>query len=132
MLVARAAKIINENCPSFCPCCKNGKQSLLHWTVCCPYFKIIRRPVSNYSRRILRVITNLNSDVSNNNPILNNENDNTVNNSVDNVEVDVDDNMMNNNMYNNPSVFNKVFNFLLGERSIKIHKKQYKGMEESL
>ena len=33
--VARAAKLVDENCPKYCPCCKEGTQTFFRWTLIC-------------------------------------------------------------------------------------------------
>jgi len=34
--VAKAAKLVTEYCPNFCPYCFSGKQNIEHWIVLCP------------------------------------------------------------------------------------------------
>ena len=145
--VAKAAKIVTNVCPKYCPCCKKGNQSIEHWCVKCPTFKNVRRPVSEDLRRVLRFFTENSSSNRNNNPNMNDSNSNlpddeqstnpSNNNSVSEngiipTESNINDNanfsVNNNNFYNNSSVFNKVFNFLLGGRSKNYLTREWKDL----
>ena len=44
--IAKAAKIIDQMCPNFCPCCKSNKQWISHWLIDCPFFNHIRSKVN--------------------------------------------------------------------------------------
>jgi len=141
-------KIIDQMCPNFCPYCKSNKQWIRHWLIDCPFFNHIH---SKFNDKILFLynalnrgnltndIVNSNSDNSNsnnsnsNNSNSNNSNSNNSNsnNSYSNISNSIISNVSNsieNNVYVDSSVCEKVFNFLLGGRSIN---KQYKGMEGS-
>ena len=52
--VAKAAKLVTEDCPNFCPFYFSGKQNIEHWTVLCPAFNEIRSSESD-KIKILRV-----------------------------------------------------------------------------
>jgi len=45
--IAKAAKIIDQMCPNFCPCCKSNKQWISHWLIDCPFFNHIRSKVND-------------------------------------------------------------------------------------
>ena len=75
---------------------------------------------------------NLTNDIVNSNNDNNNSNNNNSNNSYSNISNSIFSNASNsieNNVYIDSSVCEKVFNFLLGGRSIN---KQYKGMGGSI
>ena len=115
--VAKAAKIIDQVCPNYCPCCKSNKQWIKHWLIECPSFNQIR---SNVNDKILFLcnafnrgnLTNDNVNSNNDNSNSNNSYNNVSNNNVSNVS-----NSLENNVYVDSSVCEKVFNFLLGRRS---------------
>ena len=40
--VAIAAGFVSDETPRYCPCCKGGTQSFMHWIMVCPTFNSIR------------------------------------------------------------------------------------------
>jgi len=62
--VAKAAKLVTEYCPNFCPYCFSGKQNIEHWIVLCPAFNEIR---SSESDKIKRIREFFDHKLSNNN-----------------------------------------------------------------
>ena len=74
--IAKAAKIVDQMCPNFCPCCKSNKQWISHWLIDCPFFNHIRSKVNDkflflynafYSGNLTNDIVNSNNDYSNSN-----------------------------------------------------------------
>jgi len=45
--IAKAAKIIDQMCPNFCPCCKSNKQWIRYWLIDCQFFNHIRSKVND-------------------------------------------------------------------------------------
>ena len=45
--IAKAAKIVDQMCPNFCPCCKSNKQWISHWLIDCPFFNHTRSKVND-------------------------------------------------------------------------------------
>ena len=45
--IAKDAKIVDQMCPNFCPCCKSNKQWIRHWLIDCPFFNHICSKVNN-------------------------------------------------------------------------------------
>jgi len=45
--IAKAAKIIDQMCPNFCPYCKNNKQWIRYWLFDCSFFNHIRSKVND-------------------------------------------------------------------------------------
>ena len=135
-------------CPNFCPCCKSNKQWIKHWLIDCPFFNHIR---SNVNDKILFLynafncgnltndIVNSNNDNSNsnnnnsNNSISNNSNSNNIysnisNSIISNSIISNVSNSIENNVYVDSSVYEKVFNFLLGGRSINNNTREWKDL----
>ena len=121
--VAKAAKLVTEVCPNFCPCCKTGKQNIEHWMVECPKLTSIRRPVSDKLKSILNFFVrnpstdpNCNSNSDSNGPL------------DSSIAISVNNNVISNNVYNNSSVLSKVFNFLLGGRTHYNNSREWKDL----
>ena len=125
--VAKAAKLVTEDCPNFCPCCFSGKQNIEHWTILCPAFNEIRSSESDKIKRI-REFFDHNLSTNNNNHIPNNLYVPSTSSSNNNIDSNIDSNIVNNNVYRNSSVFNKVFNFLLGSRFYNINSREWKDL----
>jgi len=168
--IAKAAKIIDQICPNFCPCCKSNKQWIRHWLIDCPFFNHIRskgndkilflynafnrgnltnnivnsnnnnsnsnnsnsnssnsnnsdsnNSNSNNSNSNNSNSNNSNSNNSNsNNSNSNNSNNNNSNSNNSNSIINNVSNNIENNVYVDSNVCEKVYNFLLGGRSINI------------
>jgi len=136
--IAKAAKIIDQMCPNFYPCCKSNKQWIRHWLIDCPFYNHIRSKVNDkilflynafirgnltydivYSNNDNSTSNNSNSNNSNSNN--SNSNNSNSNNSYSNISNSIFSNVSNsieNNVYIDSNVCEKVFNFLLGGRSI--------------
>jgi len=106
--MAKAAKIMDQMCPNFCPCCKSNKQLIKHWLIDCPFFNHIRSKVNDkilflynaFNRgNLTNDIVNSNNDNSNsnnsnsNNSNSNNSNSNNSNNSYNNVSNSIENNV---------------------------------------
>ena len=153
-LIAKGAKIIDQMCPNFCPCFRNNKQWIKHWLIDCPFFshicskvndKILFLNNANNRRNLTNDNINSNNDNSNsnnsnsnnsnsNNSNSNNSNNNNsyTNNRYNNISNRIISNVSNsieNNMYVDSSICEKVFNFLLRERTIN---NSTRGMEGSI
>ena len=159
--IAKAAKIIDQMYPSFCPCCKSNKQWIRHWLIDCPFFNHICSKIndkilflynafnrgnltndnsnsnnsnSNNSNSNNSNSNNSNSNNSNNNnSYSNNSNSNNSNNnnSYSNISNSIFSNVSNsieNNVYIDSNVCEKVFNFLLGGRSINNSTREWKDL----
>ena len=131
--VAKAAKIIDHNCPNYCPMCKSANQSIEHWLTECPYFNDIRTEFHNYLEPVINFFNN-NSSISNNNNANNATNENSTDNlSVDNSNsslsnINTDNDSINNNVYNNSSVCKKIFKFLLGGQKNNFNIREWKEL----
>jgi len=124
--VAKAAKLVTNFCPNFCPCCRSGKQNIEHWIVKCPRFNNIRSPVLDKISKIHDLFVHNSSTDPNINSGSDSNNSNAL---FDSNVVDYNDNnMINENVYTNSSVFNKVFNFLLGGRTQNIISREWKDL----
>jgi hypothetical protein len=136
--VAKAAKIIDQVCPNFCPCCKSNKQWIKHWLIECPSFNPIR---SKFNDKILFLYNAFNrGNLTNDNVNSNNDNSNSNNSySINNYNNISNSNFSNsnisnfcnsfeNNVYVDSSVCEKVFNFLLGGRSINNSTREWKDL----
>ena len=148
--IAKAAKIIDQVCPNFCPYCKNNKQWITHWLIDCPFFNHIRSKVNdkilflhNVFNRGNLTIDNVNSNIDNSNSNSNNSNSNSnnsnsnnsnsnSNNSNSNIRNSIISNVSNsieNNVYADSIMcMKKVFNFLLGGRSINNSTGEWKDL----
>ncbi|KAL6604296.1 ankyrin repeat-containing domain protein [Neocallimastix sp. 'constans'] len=134
-------------CPNFCPCCKSNKQWIRHWLIGYSFFNHIRSKVNDKilflfnafnGSNLTNDIVNCNNDNSNsnnsnsnnsisnnnnsNNSISNNSNSNNIysnisNSIISNSIISNVSNSIENNVYVDSSVYEKVFNFLLGGRS---------------
>jgi len=182
--IAKGAKMIDQMCPNFCPCCRNNKQWIKHWLIDCPFFshicskvndKILFLNNANNRRNLTNDNINSNNDNSNsnnsnsnnsnsnnsnsnnsnnNNSYSNNSNSNNSNsnnsnsnnsnsnnsnnnnsytnnryNNISNRIISNVSNSIENNMYVDSSICEKVFNFLLRERTIN---NSTRGMEGSI
>ncbi|KAG4085787.1 hypothetical protein H8356DRAFT_1374486 [Neocallimastix lanati (nom. inval.)] len=152
--IAKAAKIIDQMCPNFCPCCKSNKQWISHWLINSPFFNHIRSKVNDkilflynafYRGNLTNDIVNSNYDYSNSNNNNNNNNNNSNNRnnnnrnsnnsnsniSFSNISNSIISNVSNsieNNVYVDSSVCEKVFNFLLGGRSISNSTREWEDL----
>ena len=125
--IAKGAKIIDQMCLNFCPCCKSNKQWIRHWFIDCPFFNHIPSKVNDkilflYNAFNRGNLTNdiVNSTNDNRNSNNSNNNNSNSNNSYSNISNSIISNFSNsieNNVYVDSSVCKKVFNFLLGGRS---------------
>ena len=140
-VLTKAAKIIDQVCPNFCPCCKRNKQWIKQWLIECPYFNPIR---SKFNDNILFLynafnrgnLTNDNVNSNNDNSNSNNSysinnynnisNSNISNSNISNSNISNFSNSFENNVYVDSSVCEKVFNFLLGGRSINNSTREWK------
>jgi len=121
--IAKATKIIDQMCPNFCPYCKSNKQWIRYWLIDCPFFNHIRSKVND---KILFLYNAFNrGNLTNNIDISNNDNSNSNNSNsiISNVS-----NSIENNVYVDSSVCEKVFNFLLGGRSINNSTREWKDI----
>ena len=121
--IAKAEKTIDQVCPNFCPCCKSNKQWINHWLIDCPFFNHIRSKVNDKILFLYNVPNrgNLTNDIVNSNNDNSNSNNSNSYNSNNNISNSIFSNVSNsieNNVYIDSSVCEKVFSFLLGERSI--------------
>ena len=115
-------------CPNFCPYCKRNKQWIRHWLIDCPFFNHIRSKVNDkilflyntFNRgNLTNDIVKSNNDNSNsNNSNSNNSNSNNSNSNNRYTDISNVSNSIENNVYVDSSMCEKVFNFLLGEKSI--------------
>ena len=137
--VAKAAKLVTEDCPNFCSFCFSGKQNIEQWTVLCPAFHEIRSSESDKIKRIREFFDHNMSTNNNNNQIPNNLNVPSTSSSINNIDSNninsnninsnnIESNIVNNNVYSNSSVFNKVFNFLHGKRFYNINSREWKNI----
>ena len=128
------AKIIDQMCPNFCPCCKSNKQWLRHWLIDCPFFfNHIRSKVNDKFLFLYNAFNrgNLTNDIVNSNNDNSNSNNSNSNNSYSNISNSIINNVSNsieNNVYVDSSVCKKVFNFLLGGRSINSSTREWKDL----
>jgi len=121
--ITKAAKIIDQVCPSFCPCCKSNKQWIRHWLIDYPFFNHIRSKVNdkilflyntfNHGNLTNDIVSSNNDNSNSNNSYSNNSYNSFSNNNFSNIS-----NSIENIVYVDSSVCEKVFNFLLGGRSI--------------
>ena len=136
---------IDQMCPNFCPCCKRNKQWIRYWLIDCPFFNHIRSKVNDkilflynaFNRgNLTNDIVNSNNDNRNsNNSNSNNSNSNNSysNNSYSNISNSIISNVCNNienNVYVDSSMCKKVFNFLLGGRSINNSTREWKDLHK--
>ena len=129
-------KIIDQVCPNYCSCCKSNKQWIKHWLIDCPFFNHIRSKVNdkilflyNAFNRGSLTIDNVNSNNDNSNSNNSNSNNSFSNNCYNNISNSIISNVSNsikNNLYVDSSVCEKVFNCLLGGRSINNSTKEWK------
>jgi len=82
--VAKAAKMIDKNCPNYCPLCKTGKQTIEHWLTRCPFFQDIRNEFSSYLNPISCFFNNNCSNSSSNANSIENAHENSDDNVYDN------------------------------------------------
>jgi len=125
-------------CPNFWPCCKSNKQWIRHWLIDCPFFNHIRSKVNDkilflyntFSRgNLTNDIVNSNNDNRNsNNSNSNNSNSNNSNSNISNSIISNFSNSIENNVYVDSSMYEKVFNFLLGGRSINNSTREWKDL----
>ena len=130
--IAKTVKIIDQMCPNFC-----------HWLNDCPFFNHIRSKVNdkilflyNAFKRgnLTNDIVNSNNDnrnSNNSNSNYSNSNNSNSNNSYSNISNSIISNVSNsieNNVYVDSSVYEKVFNFLLGGRSINNSTRKWKDL----
>ncbi|KAG4104979.1 hypothetical protein H8356DRAFT_1418955 [Neocallimastix lanati (nom. inval.)] len=136
---------VDQMCPNFCPCCKRNKQWIRYWLIDCPFFNHIRSKVNDkilflynaFNRgNLTNDIVNSNNDNRNsNNSNSNNSNSNNSysNNSYSNISNSIISNVCNNienNVYVDSSMCKKVFNFLLGGRSINNSTREWKDLHK--
>jgi len=136
--IAKAVEIRDQVCPNSCPCCKSNKQWIRHWLINCPVINHIGSKLNDkilflYSAfnrgNLTNDIVNSNNDNSNsNNSNSNNSNSNNSNNNISNSIISNDSNSIENNVYIDSSVCKKVFNFLLGGRSINNSTREWKDL----
>jgi len=127
--VAKAAKLTDQECPDYCPCCHKEYQGIDHWLIYCPFFNIFRKKVKDQFHFLFNLFSNRNSNgsnpyssnntsiessLSNNSSNSSNSDSNNLSNSSENVILNVS--VIDNNVYNNSSVREKVYKFLLGGR----------------
>jgi len=136
--IAKDAKIVDQMCPNFCPCCKSNKQWIRHWLIDCPFFNYIRSKVNDkilflynaFNRGNLTndTVNSINDNSNSNNSNSNNSNNN---NSYSNISNSIFSNVSNsieNNVCVDSSVCEKVFNFLLRGRSINNNTREWKDL----
>ena len=140
----KLAKIIDQMCPNYCPCCKSNKQWIRQWLIDCPFFNHIRSKVNDKILFLYNTFNcgNLtydiaisNNDNSNSNNSNSNSNSNSINSNsnynysnISNNIISNDSNSIENNVYVDSSVCEKVFNFLLGGRRINISTREWKDL----
>jgi len=120
-------------CLNFFPCCKNNKQWIRHWLIDCSIFNHICSKVND---RILFFYNafnrgNLTNDIVNSNNYNSNSNNSYSNNSYNNNSNIIISNISNrieNNVYVDSNVCEKVFNFLLGGRSINNSTREWEDL----
>ena len=117
--IAKAAKIIDQMYPSFCPCCKSNKQWIRHWLIDCPFFNHICSKINDKILFLYNAFNcgNLTNDIVNSNNDNSNSNNSNSNNSYSNISNSIISNVSNsieNNVYIDSCMSEKVFNFLLG------------------
>ena len=104
-----------------------------HWLIDCPFFNHIRSKVNDkilflyiafYRGNLTNDIVNSNNDNSNSN----NSNSNNSYSNISNSIVSIVSNSIENNVYIDSSVCEKVFNFLLGGRSINNSTREWKDL----
>jgi len=145
-------------CPNFCPCCKSNKQWIRHWLIGYSFFNHIRSKVNDKILFLFNAFngSNLTNDIvncnnDNNNSNNSNSNNNISNNSNSNSNISNNSNSNNiysnisnsiisnsiisnvsnsieNNVYVDSSVYEKVFNFLLGGRSINNSTREWEDL----
>jgi len=121
--------------PNFCLCCKSNKQWIRHWLIDCPFFNHICSKVNDKILFLYNAFNrgNLTNDISNNNndnsnSNNSNSNNSNSNNSYSNINNIIISNSIENNVYVDSSVCEKVFNFLLGGRSINNSTREWKDL----
>jgi len=141
--IAKATKIIVQLCPNFCLCCISNKQWIRHWLIDCPFFNHIRSKVNdiiiflynafnrgNLTNDIINS-NNYNSNSNSSNSNYKNINNSISNNSYSNISNSIINNISNsieNNVYVDSCVYEKMFNFLLRERSINNSTNEWKDL----
>jgi len=138
----KLAKIIDQMCPNYCPCCKSNKQWIRQWLIDCPFFNHIRSKVNDKILFLYNTFNcgNLTNDIAisnndNSNSNNSNSNSNSINSNsnynysnISNNIISNDSNSIENNVYVDSSVCEKVFNFLLGGRRINISTREWKDL----
>ena len=103
--IAKVAKIMDQMCPNFCPCCKSNKQCIRirHWLIDCPFFNNIHSKVNNKILFLYNALNrgNLTNNIVNSNNDNSNSNNNNSNNSNSNNSNS--NNSNSNNSYSNIS-----------------------------
>ena len=125
-------------CPNFWPYCKRNKQWIRYWLIDCPFFNHIRSKVNDkilflyntFNRgNLTNDIVKSNNDNSNsNNSNSNNSNSNNSNSNNRYTDISNVSNSIENNVYIDSSVCEKVFNFLLGGRSINNSTREWEDL----
>ena len=126
--IAKATKIIDQMCPNFCPCCNSNKKWIRHWLIDCPFFNYICSKVYDkilflynaFNRGDLTndIVNNNNDNSNSNNSNSNNSNSNNSYSNISNSIISNVSNSIENNVNFDSSVCEKMFNFVLGGRSI--------------
>ena len=129
--IPKAAKIIDQMCPNFYPCCKSNKQWIRHWLIDCPFFNHICSKVNDkilflynaFNRgNLTNDIVNCNNGNSNSNN--SNSNNSNSNNSYSNIGNSIISNVSNsieNNVHVDSSVCEKcLISFLKEEVLITV------------
>ena len=100
--IAKAAKIIDQMWPDFCPCCKNNKRWIKHWLIDYPFFNHIRSKVNDKILFLYNAFNrgNLSNDIINSNNNNSNSNNSKSNNSYSNISNSIFSYVSNNIEYN--------------------------------
>lgn len=99
--VAKAAKLVNRNCPNYCSCFKHKNQTINHWLVDYPFFNNVRSEFSNDLVPIFILANSQSTDIP---PASENPNSSNNSNSANLTTYDsslIENNTMENNVYNN-------------------------------
>jgi len=120
---------------------KSNKQWIRHWLIDCPFFHHIRSKVNdkvlflyndfNHGNLTNDIVNSNNDNINSNNSNSNNSNSNNRYSNISNSIISNVSNSIENNVYVDSSVCEKVFNFLLGGRSINNSTREWKVLFKS-
>jgi len=94
--IAKAAKLVSDSCPDYCPCCKGGSQTFEHWILECPTFDHWRSKLFGNLETIYLYV--------NRKPLVSSDNINFSNNFNNNYNNNIYDNIYNNNSSSNSNI----------------------------